>query len=355
MRSPAGVDAEVLILGQGLAGTLMSFQLYQQGISHRVIDQGHLTASSYAAAGLVNPVTGRRFVKSWNIDQLLNGLTLYQELEKHLGCKLLQELTIYRDLDAPAVRNQWDLRRLDPGYQEFLQPPVRNDFLPVTQPAHLGPTTGGVQVDLRTMLSRYRMFLLEKSWLSEQQVSIDSAQRVSDSWREGGFTVRYIIDCTGASAINTARWGQLPWRGTKGEALRYKFPEFPRSAALKQKHFICPVNDAGTVWLGGTNSDHYRDRTPTQHAAEQLLAQVEQFGHTLPEKYEHCAAIRPTVKDRRPLVGQHPDLPGLFLCNGLGTKGTSLAPYCTGQLIAHIFSAAALDPEISLENRVPLA
>jgi glycine/D-amino acid oxidase-like deaminating enzyme len=301
---------------------------------------------------LVNPVTGRRFVKSWNIDQLLGHLTVYEQIEKLLDCKLMQELTIYRDLDSPSVRNQWDLRRMDTGYQAFLQPPVRNDFLPVAKPDHLGPTASGFQVDLRALLHRYRIFLLQRKWLSEQQVSIDSAQRVSNGWCLAGFTVRYVIDCSGAAAINTACWGKLPWRGTKGEALRYEFSGFPRSAAVKQRHFICPVNDRSTVWLGGTNSDHYEDASPTVEAAEQLLNQIEQFGLERPAAYEHCAAIRPTVKDRRPLVGQLPELPGLYLCNGLGTKGTSLAPYCTLQLVDHIFSEAALDTEISLENRL---
>ena len=64
-------ESHVLIVGQGIAGTVLSYKLSQRNISHKVLDNNHQSAATHAAAGLINPITGRNYVKSWMIDDLL--------------------------------------------------------------------------------------------------------------------------------------------------------------------------------------------------------------------------------------------------------------------------------------------
>lgn len=42
---------------------------------------------------------------------------------------------------------------------------------------------------------------------------------------------------------------------------------------------------------------------------------------------EHKAGVRPSVSDRRPVLGPCKDYEQLVVFNGLGTKGVSLAPF----------------------------
>jgi len=349
--SDSVLTTDYLILGQGLAGTLLSYRLSRLGINHYVVDRGHATASSNAAAGIVNPVTGRRFVKTWHIEALLKGLSIYEELEKLLGVKLLNQVTIYRDLSDTAVLNQWDMRRSDRSYAPYMGAPLQDKVLPIQVPNLVGPTLQAAQVNLRELIIGYRGLLKSNACLFEQELSIDDAQFKSGHWQLGGFAVRRIIDCTGAEAMSSSTWAKLPWRGTKGEAFRFLFSALPRQAAVKMKHFICPIGTSKEVWLGGTNQDHYSDVKPTELATERLSVQAKAFGIELPDQLEHLVAIRPTVSDRRPLVGEHPYKPGLWICNGFGTKGTSLGPYCTQQLQDRLVFNVDLDPEIDIAKR----
>jgi len=342
---------DTIILGQGLTGSLMSFRLHMAGVEHLVIDRGHKKSCSVAAAGIVNPVTGRRFVKTWHIDALLEELEIYEELEDFLGVSLLKRITVYRDLTETSALNQWDMRRMDEAYAPFMGKPKRELTIPLNIPEVVGPTLQAAQVNLREFIGAYRQFLQSKQLLVERDLPIDEAKEDGTQWRLGRFAARRIIDCTGPGAIKTKTWGKLPWRGTKGEAFRFALPELPRDTAVKKKHFICPIGSESEIWLGGTNQDHFEDELPSVDGKARLMEQAAAFAIKVPQDAEVLCAIRPTTKDRRPMVGQHPKKKGLWICNGLGTKGTSLAPYCTKQLAMTLMKDAVLDPEIDVVDR----
>jgi glycine/D-amino acid oxidase-like deaminating enzyme len=91
---------------------------------------------------------------------------------------------------------------------------------------------------------------------------------------------------------------------------------------------------------------------PTQEKKAFLLDQVRAILQVSFEVLDHRAAIRPTVKDRRPLLGRHPQFPQLALFNGLGTKGASLAPYWANHFADVLLSSAPLDPEVALGRQM---
>ncbi len=326
----------VLIVGQGLVGTLLSFRLSQLGVEHLVADRGHEGASSVAAAGIVNPVTGRRFVLSWGMPQLLEGLQIYRELGGSLGADLLHPMRVMRDLERPAALNQWDMRRGQPDVGALLGAPVHASAKPFPNtPTTLGPTNACFRVDLPLALKRYRRHLTERGLLVEQEVAVDSLAVGNGGLRarELGVTADRVVDCTGARAMRTQRWGDLGWRGTKGESVRFRLDAAPRDAAYKRSAFVCPIGTRNEVWLGATNDDHDRTPATTEAGLSYLHEQAAGFGLEIPAEAQYLAGIRPTTRNRRPFVLEHPGLPGLWLCNGMGGKGTSLAPWSVNQLL----------------------
>ncbi|MFZ4797794.1 MAG: amino acid oxidase, partial [Bacteroidia bacterium] len=60
-----------LIIGQGLAGTLLAKELLAKNESFLIIDAFKESTSTKVAAGMYNPISGKRMVKSWNADELL--------------------------------------------------------------------------------------------------------------------------------------------------------------------------------------------------------------------------------------------------------------------------------------------
>ena len=263
----------------------------------------------------------------------------------------MNEITVYRDLSEISALNQWDMRRSDTAYTPFMGRPQSELEVPIRVPRLVGPTLQAAQVNLRELITSYRSLLLSKKKLVEVEHSVDDAFFSNGYWHIGGFAARKIIDCTGSTAMQTSTWAKLPWRGTKGEALRFSLTEMPRNLAIKMRHFICPIGNTNEVWLGGTNQDHFVDNAPSTDAEAKLAAQAVAFEIALPKQREHLVAIRPTVKDRRPLVGEHPEKPGLWICNGFGTKGTSLGPFCTEQLANALLIGDTLDVEIDIKNR----
>ena len=65
---------------------------------------------------------------------------------------------------------------------------------------------------------------------------------------------------------------------------------------------------------------------------------------------DHSAGIRPTVKDRRPLVGIHSEHKQLAVLNGLGTRGVMMAPSMAKQLYGFLEEEIGLDPEINCDR-----
>ena len=62
------MKVDYLIIGQGLAGSLLAWELIQRRCSVVVVDNGNENASQIAA-GLINPITGMRFVKYYSLRQ----------------------------------------------------------------------------------------------------------------------------------------------------------------------------------------------------------------------------------------------------------------------------------------------
>lgn len=372
---------DVIVLGQGLVGSLLSFRLQSAGIDHVVIDRGHHKASSFAAAGIINPITGRRFVRSWRIEQLGKELRIYVELAKAFDLPenaFISPLLVFRDLSSIKALNDWDLRRAEPENVKFMGAAIRKDIelpnsylLPkhsdwaelgldikssslkdskIIFPILVGPGHG-YRVDLQHLLTQVRRQLKGKKMLIEKDVNIDDHFPIDGGYSIGGIEARNVIDCSGAQAIKTATWENLPWRGTKGEAARFSLAKAPREFTVKRNMFLCPVGSEHQVWLGGTNQDQYDDEYSSAFAKTRIREEASGFGVSLPKNTDFLSGIRPTVFDRRPLVGQHPWKPGLWICNGMGTKGASLAPYCSKLMVEILHGEPMRDSELDFTLR----
>ncbi len=87
-----------LLIGQGLAGSILAHHLLEQGCSvHMINTTQHRPAASPAAAGLYNPITGRKMVKTWRADALFPYLaSFYDGWQQQLNTHFLHPMPIYR-------------------------------------------------------------------------------------------------------------------------------------------------------------------------------------------------------------------------------------------------------------------
>ena len=162
-------------------------------------------------------------------------------------------------------------------------------------------------------------------------------------------TAKKIIFAEGFSMHQNPYFNQLPLDGTKGEVLTVRIPDLKTSVILKSNIFVLPIGE-DVYRVGATYDWKDKSEQPTEDGKKQLLDDLKSLIDLPFEIVEHKAGIRPTVRDRRPLVGTHYQHPNIHLLNGLGTRGVLLGPYLAEQLFNHIENHTDLPKEIDIKR-----
>ncbi|MEL6357574.1 MAG: FAD-dependent oxidoreductase [Bacteroidota bacterium] len=345
---------DFIVVGQGLAGTLIGYRLEKAGKSVFYLDHPAQTAASHVAAGIVNPITGRRFVKSWQIDALLpEARTLYAALEQDLGSQFWYDLPLVRTLFNQGDQNYWDVRTGEPGYTQYMaEHPELGEFLQFTRPAFAyGEVKQTARVAVDHLVDAYRKQLKEKGRFQATVFNYEQLVFTESLLTYQGINAHEIIFCEGWHGKANPWFNYLPFRGAKGEVLRVQLPHPIATRMLKHQVFLVPQTDR-TYWVGATTENHFVDDQPTSFNAQVLEDRLKNVLKIPYEILRHQAAVRPTVKDRRPFLGRHPRAPRVVIFNGLGGKGASLAPLCSRWLVEHLLYQRPLPNEVDIKRFV---
>jgi len=349
-------NPKILIVGQGLAGTVLAHKLLQQNAEVSIIDKGHQGISSALAAGVVNPVTGRRIVKSWLIDELLPVAKQYYALvEDELELELWHELPSMRLFTDIGMSNNWGIRMKNEGYEPYLgfMDAAKVAKFPIKTNFGAGIIHHSARANISLMIASFR-----KKWLQEGILKEDIFRH--DDLTQDGREVTYqgesydkIIFCEGWEAQKNPLFNELPFQVTKGEVLMLRIPDMPQKNIIKKKVALVPLGDA-IFWAGATNNWDFVDTKPSAEGKKWLITEIETIVDGPYEILDHLAAIRPTVRHRRPLIGfpksieanENTSQIGIF--NGFGTKGTSLVPFWANQFVAHLLDNQPLSDAVTV-------
>ena len=342
---------DYLIIGQGLAGTLLAYFLQKENKSVHVIDNGHKNSASKIAAGIINPITGRRYVKSWKIDELIPAsLNTYKSIEKDLSLTLLHQQNILRVIFDKKAQRYWDDLILKDNASNYLcNEKDLAHYKDILKPIHDFGELTGYRVNLELLISAYANVLSEKQKLTIENFNYELVEIGKSHIEYQGLKARHLIFCDGARAIHNPFFNYLPFQPAKGEAFRIKLKDFNGSKILRHKQFIVPM-DHSMFWSGGGYEWDQLDEIPTSEFKDKWSNDLKDMINLSPEIFDHRAAVRPAVKGRRPLLGTHPKYNNLHIFNGLGTKGASLAPYFVFQLIDQLLNQRPIDEEVNIER-----
>lgn len=320
---------DYLIVGQGIAGTLLALLLKSAGKQVQLIDNNAGTAASQVAAGMVNPVVLKRFVPVWQAKaQLQTARQLLALCEKTFAQTFWRDLPLWRVFANANEASTWQQKRqqaaLAPYLQEIAALPA-----PIMAPDAAGLVAQTAVVSMSALCQAARA-----AWQADVIETVFVHQDLNlhaDYVDYHGVQAKRVVFCEGFALRENPFFNDLPLMGNKGELLCLAakclppLPDFYRQNMLKAGVFLLPQMDGN--FLVGASYDR-EDKTPVASAEKQafLLQQLQKIWQVpvtalVESVLERRAGIRPTVIDRRPLLGQHPRYRPLYVLNGLGTRG----------------------------------
>jgi len=345
---------DTILVGQGIAGSVLSYSLLKAGQSVLVIDTSNDYSATKAAAGLINPITGRYYTKTWMIEDLLPAaIKTYQDLEVTLDCKLWYPAEIYRVLHTITQVNDWESKVLKDGYQDYCESVHtlgKYEGL-TTKGEGIAHIKQGGRVAINVLVSKYKQYLISQSAYLDEQFDHSKLGVSSDQVKYGEFNAKSIVFAEGVGALNNPYFQDLPLQPAKGEAVHLSLSnEALPDQILKHKEYLVPNSETNTFWSGGGFKWKAKDGLPTQEFRERYTANLDTFMQSDYTIVNHVAGIRPCVKDRKPLIGRHHQHPNMYLFNGMGTKGTSLSPYFAEMLVQLILHDTPVLSEVDIRR-----
>jgi glycine/D-amino acid oxidase-like deaminating enzyme len=335
---------DVLIVGQGLAGTWLSWWLHQAGISFKIIDRTDPDSASRRAAGLINPVTGRRMVTTWMIDELMPfAVNAYKTLGKFLNESLIVQTSVIDFFPSVQMLQAFQKRfEDDPAY---LLPGADREKYSAWFRYDLG--WGAIHpcwlVNVEKVLNGWRGWLQRNNNLSEETFDLSKLNETEKEIEYSGIHASYIIFCDGRSSAQNPYFKKLPFALNKGEGLLVEIKDIPKDLVFKKGMSLVPYSE-NIFWLGSSYEWTFENDQPSESFRKNAEGWL---NHNIKMPYhimEQFAAIRPATLERRPFIGFHPLHPRVGLVNGMGTKGCSLAPYFAKQLVDKLKGNGSIDP-----------
>lgn len=340
---------DYLIVGQGLAGSCIALQLLKKGKRILVIDQPHANTSSMVGAGIFNPITGRKMVKTWKADVLFPYLQkFYKEIEKESQAQFLNQINIYRPFLDLAEQNEWMGRSTAEDHQSYIEkvhhsPQYQND---------LQNEYGGLElkqsgfVDLPIFIHAVRELLKSKNAYLKCEFKEEQLMLNDLGVSYGKYNSENIIICNGEGIADSKLFGWLPYSMVKGEVLEISVSELPE-VIYNRGVFVLPKKEQ-TCRVGATYELNDLTYDATEKARKALVGKLNGLYHAGYQITNQIAGIRSATRDRRPFIGIHPEYSNVGIFNGLGAKGVTLAPYFSKQFVDMLEGNSKLDREVDI-------
>ena len=316
---------DTLIVGFGISGLNYAEQLRRNNINFIVLAPKYESAS-YLAAGIINPTVLKRFNSVWKSDKFLNyALTHYNELQDLVQTKIIHRTPILRILDNKREQNDWVSACSKPFLKNYLNNHLISgeNYNGIRAPFNYGEVKNSAKVDNVALISSY-----QKKIISNQYIDCRMDHTKLEFNTEGilykGIQAKKIVFCEGFQSVKNPFFNYLPLVGSKGEMLIIKCDRLTDEVIFKGPIFLSPIGEK-KFWVGATFDRQDKTTLITKKGNEWLISKLDKFLNLPYQILEHKAQIRPTVIDRRPLLGIHPLNNRLFILNGMGTRGVLLS------------------------------
>lgn len=331
---------DFLVVGGGLAGIMMHFHLSKHG-KCIIVDNLNLKKSSTIAGGIYNPLMLNYQKKAFNCDLLYPNLAqFYSQLEQYLNSSFLHQTPIHYLVKSNEELNDWSIFNHQNNIYFDLINHSKNEFIH-EQKAELIIRNSG-WVDLGKMIESYHLNLKIKGELIQEDY-----ENLKDEVKS-----EKTVFCNGNYLMNNNNFSIELLKPAKGEVLIVKTNQTHSDKIYQQGVFMIPLGD-GYFKVGSNFEWTDLSQTPTEKAKNEILGKWLKWYKGDYKIVDHFAGIRPSSKDRRPILGCINESKKEYIFNGLGSKGIALAPYYAEMLTMNIVKNDPISLEVDV-NRFKL-
>ncbi|WP_333662688.1 FAD-binding oxidoreductase [Chishuiella changwenlii] len=341
---------DYIIVGQGVAGSCMAMKLIKEKKSFIVIDH-HFHNASSIAGGIFNPVVLKRFSIVWNASKQIERLKeVFTDFENLLHKKYIYNFPVYRIFNDEQEKKTW-LKKANshPDLIDYLSIDTEqlNNFSSIDSPIGSGEVLHTGRIDLMNLIKDFKDYLQINDLFIKEEFDFNLLKLEDNKASYKNIEADRIIFAEGFNILNNPYFKNLPIIGVKGEVLKVKTNAILPDAVVKGKEFLMPLEN-NEFFVGATYDRDHVNYDNTIEAKEYLITGVKQFLKSDIEVVEQHASIRPTVVDRRPIIGEHPEFKQLVCLNGMGTRGTMLAPVMVDDLYNFLELNEPIDKEADI-------
>ncbi|WP_405562872.1 NAD(P)/FAD-dependent oxidoreductase [Polaribacter sp. Asnod6-C07] len=344
------MKVDYIIVGLGLAGLAFVEELLTANKTFMVFEDDSQT-SSLVAGGVYNPVILKRFTPVWNAKQQLQvALPFYERLENKFNTKFDKKIETKKVFKSIEDQNNWFEAADKPLLIDYLDPKIeakKRDG--IIADFGFGNVKNTGRIDTKKLVETYRTYLKLANKIRFEKFEHQQIKFKEDWLDYNGIKANRIVFCEGFGMANNLFFNYLPLNEVKGELITIYSPDLKINFLLKSTLFIFPLGD-NHYKVGATFNWKDKTSNPSEEGREELVEKLKKV-ITVPYKIIYqTAGVRPTVRDRRPLVGKHPAYPNLAILNGLGTRGVMIAPTVAKELFLHLETGKELDSEIAINR-----
>ncbi len=344
---------DYLIVGQGLAGSFLAWNLLNRGKLITIVDEDHKDCSSFAAAGMVNPITGKRLVLSPRCEELLPyAKNVYRQLEQQFSVKIFESKQIIRLFRDEKELAKWENKsgqtHLKKYYGERCPPGTYGPMINDQRGSFIIQQGGYCRTSV--LMQGFSRYFECEGILVKERFCYDDMKIMKEGVKWQGDVFSKVIFCEGFQAQHNPWFSGLPYNFAKGEILTLSSDDRNLPEAVISCGKWCIPLEGGTYTVGSTYTWDKFDCKTTEAAREEILRDIGVFIKVPFKVRNHSAGVRPIMKDRKPVMGIHPKYPSLGIFNGLASKGLLWGPFYSAQMMEYCVDGKCLEREVSINR-----
>ncbi|UOE37818.1 FAD-dependent oxidoreductase [Chryseobacterium oryzae] len=340
-------NVDYIIVGDGYAALFFAHQLILNNKSFVIFSEGKKSASQISA-GIINPVVLKKFTTFWKAQEQIDFLhKTLNEISLYTQENYLIEAPIHRIFHDENEQKLWLNKSNKEELTDFLDQNftkiegVKNNF-------KSGKVNQSARLNVKHFFDGMKHFLIQQNKWIQERFNYHQLDNQENKYRE--FSFKHIVFCEGMGVKFNPFFAELPVQPNKGHHIRIKLSEtLDSNITIKKKHFLFPLDDE-LYFYGGTYDRDQIHENIDESAVKQLENGLSEFYENEFETKEVHFGFRPTVKDRRPLIGRHSLHENLYVFNGLGARGILNGCFFSKILFDFIDKNYPLTEEIQLNR-----